>query len=352
LTQILLVDDEQLITDSLSYSLKREGFEVDIAADGLSAIKAVEETLPDLIVLDLMLPDISGFEVCRRLRTFTTTPVIMLTARGEEIDRVLGLEVGADDYLAKPFSFRELLARIQAMLRRVQLDRQVPQSQHVAMGQLSMDPVARRVYKGDQEVQLSAREFDLLAILMKNAGRAMNRDELIKLVWGDDWVGDPRTLDVHVRWLRLKIEEDPASPQFIQTVRGYGYRFAGQRSWHSPMKFARSLNSRLVLSHLAVSLVSIALMAGFAGRFIFQAAIGETEHNLQGLAFAAGNALELPLQELSEGTIDKQYIQDMMSRMFADTPEMQFTVYQPDGFPLVDSSNSLPRARTGLTRQK
>jgi DNA-binding response OmpR family regulator len=228
LARILLVDDEQLITDSLSYSLKREGFEVDIAADGLSAIQAVEETRPDLIVLDLMLPDISGFEVCRRLRTFTTTPVIMLTARGEEIDRVLGLEVGADDYLAKPFSFRELLARIQAMLRRVQLDRQTPQPQNVAMGQLSMDPVARRVYKSDQEVQLSAREFDLLAILMKNAGRAMSREELIKLVWGDDWVGDPRTLDVHVRWLRLKIEEDPATPQFIQTVRGFGYRFAGQ----------------------------------------------------------------------------------------------------------------------------
>jgi DNA-binding response OmpR family regulator len=228
LTRILLVDDEQLITDSLSYSLKREGFEVDIAADGISAIQAVEETHPDLIVLDLMLPDISGFEVCRRLRTFTTTPVIMLTARGEEIDRVLGLEVGADDYLAKPFSFRELLARIQAMLRRVQLDRQAPQSQHIAMGQLGMDPVARRVYKGEQEVQLSAREFDLLAILMKNAGRAMSRDELIKLVWGDDWVGDPRTLDVHVRWLRLKIEEDPAAPQYIQTVRGFGYRFAGQ----------------------------------------------------------------------------------------------------------------------------
>ncbi len=228
MARILLVDDEQLITDSLSYSLKREGFDVDIAADGLSAIKAVEETQPDLIVLDLMLPDISGFEVCRRLRTFTTTPVIMLTARGEEIDRVLGLEVGADDYLAKPFSFRELLARIQAMLRRVQLDRQTPQSQIMVMGQLSLDPVARRVYKGDTEIQLSAREFDLLAILMKNAGRAMNRDELIKLVWGDDWVGDPRTLDVHIRWLRLKIEEDPASPQYIQTVRGYGYRFAGQ----------------------------------------------------------------------------------------------------------------------------
>ena len=228
MARILLVDDEQLIIDSLSYSLKREGFEVEAVTDGLSAIKSVEEFKPDLVVLDLMLPDISGFEVCRRLRTFTTIPVIMLTARGEEIDRVLGLEVGADDYLAKPFSFRELQARIQAMLRRVQLDRQSPAPQMVNMGQVSLDPVARRVFKGDQEVQLSAREFDLLAILIKNAGRAMSRDELIKLVWGDDWVGDPRTLDVHVRWLRLKIEEDPASPVYIQTARGFGYRFAGQ----------------------------------------------------------------------------------------------------------------------------
>jgi DNA-binding response OmpR family regulator len=224
---ILLVDDEQLITESLTYSLKREGFDVESAADGLTALKKAEELHPDLIVLDLMLPDISGFEVCRRLRTFTTTPVIMLTARGEEIDRVLGLEVGADDYLAKPFSFRELLARLQAMLRRVQLDRQVTQPQPMSLRHLSLDPAARRVFKGDQELQLSAREFDLLSVLMKNAGRAMSRDELIKLVWGDDWVGDPRTLDVHVRWLRLKIEEDPASPQYIQTVRGFGYRFAG-----------------------------------------------------------------------------------------------------------------------------
>lgn len=224
---ILVVDDEPLITDSLSYSLKREGFDVHVAADGLSALKAVEELKPDLIVLDLMLPDISGYEVCRRLRTMTTTPVIMLTARGEEIDRVLGLEVGADDYLAKPFSFRELLARIRSMLRRVALDRQVAQPRLVTMGQISLDPEARRVFKGDKELQLSAREFDLLAVMMKNAGRAMGREELIKLVWGEDWVGDPRTLDVHIRWLRLKIEEDPASPQYIQTVRGYGYRFAG-----------------------------------------------------------------------------------------------------------------------------
>ncbi len=227
MTLILLVDDEPLITDSLTYSLKREGFQVEVAADGLSALKAIEDYNPDLIVLDLMLPDISGFEVCRRLRTSVTTPVIMLTAKGEEIDRVLGLEVGADDYLAKPFSFRELLARIQALLRRVALDRQNTQPAPLAMRQVSLDPIARRVFKGDQELQLSAREFDLLSLLMKNAGRAMSRDDLIKQVWGEDWVGDPRTLDVHVRWLRLKIEEDPASPIYIQTVRGFGYRFAG-----------------------------------------------------------------------------------------------------------------------------
>ncbi len=229
MTLILLVDDELLITDSLTYSLKREGFEVKAVADGNSALTAIEEQMPDLVVLDLMLPDISGFEVCRRLRAISTTPVIMLTARGEEIDRVLGLEVGADDYLAKPFSFRELLARIYALLRRVALDRQVmqPQVHALTLRQLSLDLSARRVFMGEQELQLSTREFDLLAILMKNAGRAMSRDELIDQVWGEDWTGDARTLDVHVRWLRLKIEEDPASPQYIQTVRGFGYRFAG-----------------------------------------------------------------------------------------------------------------------------
>jgi len=226
-TRILLVDDEPLITDSLSYSLQREGYEVKSARDGLSAIQAIQDFQPDLIVLDLMLPDISGLEVCRRLRATSTTPVIMLTARGEEIDRVLGLEVGADDYLAKPFSFRELLARIRAILRRVELDRQASQMQAMVLRQLSLDPISRRVFKGDVELQLSAREFDLLAILMKNAGRALSRDELLAQVWGEEWIGDPRTLDVHVRWLRLKVEEDPAIPQYIQTVRGYGYRFAG-----------------------------------------------------------------------------------------------------------------------------
>ncbi len=227
MTRILLVDDEPLITDSLSYSLRREGFEVKAVGDGLEALQTVHDFQPDLVVLDLMLPGMSGLEVCRRLRTQSATPVIMLTARSEEIDRVLGLEVGADDYLAKPFSFRELLARIRAILRRVELDRQISQAQQLVLGKLSMDPVARRVFKEDRELQLSSREFDLLSNLMKNAGRALGRDELLAQVWGEAWIGDPRTLDVHVRWLRLKIEDDPASPVYIQTVRGHGYRFAG-----------------------------------------------------------------------------------------------------------------------------
>lgn len=223
----MLVDDEPLITDSLTYSLRREGYEVRAVGDGPSALEEAEKFEPDLIVLDIMLPGMSGLEVCRRLRTHSTTPVIMLTARGEEIDRVLGLEVGADDYLAKPFSFRELLARIRSILRRVELDKQTAQIQAMTIGNLTLDPVSRRVFKGEQELQLSAREFDLLTNLMKNAGRALSREELLADVWGDDWIGDPRTLDVHVRWLRLKVEEDPASPHYIQTVRGHGYRFAG-----------------------------------------------------------------------------------------------------------------------------
>ena len=227
MTRILLVDDEPLITDSLSYSLRKEGFEVKAVGDGVVALQEAQEYQPDLVVLDVMLPGMSGLEVCQRLRARSTTPVIMLTARGEEIDRVLGLEVGADDYLPKPFSFRELLARIRSILRRVELDRQASQLQPINLGRLTLDPVARRVYKGDRELQLSAREFDLLSTMMRNAGRALSREELLAEVWGDDWIGDQRTLDVHVRWLRLKIEDDPAIPVYIQTVRGHGYRFAG-----------------------------------------------------------------------------------------------------------------------------
>jgi len=227
LTRIMIVDDEPLITDSLSYSLRREGFDVKSVGDGAIALQEIVAFEPDLVVLDIMLPGMSGLEICKRLRAQSSIPVIMLTARGEEIDRVLGLEVGADDYLPKPFSFRELLARIRSILRRVELDRQVSQTQSTTLGDLTLDPVARRVFRSEQEIQLSAREFDLLSILMKNAGRALSREELLAEVWGSDWIGDQRTLDVHIRWLRLKVEEDPASPKFIQTVRGHGYRFAG-----------------------------------------------------------------------------------------------------------------------------
>lgn len=227
MTRILLVDDEPLITDSLSYSLKREGFEVKAVGDGEQAMKEIGDFDPDLVVLDIMLPGMNGLEVCRRIRANKATPVIMLTARGEELDRILGLEVGADDYLAKPFSFRELLARIRSILRRVEMDRQTSQFQPVTVGDLTLDPIARRVFKGGLELQLSAREFDLLSILIRNSGRALSREELLAQVWGEDWIGDPRTLDVHVRWLRLKIEEDPAVPAYLQTVRGHGYRFAG-----------------------------------------------------------------------------------------------------------------------------
>jgi len=227
LTRIMIIDDEPLITDSLTYSLRREGFEVSSIGDGTIALRAIEEYQPDLVVLDVLLPGISGLEICRRLRQQSSVPVIMLTARGEEIDRVLGLEVGADDYLPKPFSFRELLARIRAMLRRIEIDRQSLQPKSLELGKLSLDAVARRVFKDGKEIPLSAREFDLLSFFMNNAGRAMGREELLAQVWGGDWVGDPRTLDVHIRWLRLKIEDDPASPTYIQTVRGHGYRFAG-----------------------------------------------------------------------------------------------------------------------------
>lgn len=225
--KILLVDDEPVIIDSLSYSLQREGFEVHSAADGALALKKFDETHPDLVVLDIRLPGVDGLEVCRRLRASSPVPIIMLTALGNELDRVVGLEVGADDYLPKPFSFRELLARIRSMLRRVELDQRSGRTDLFQVGYLRADPTSRRVFKGEKEIALSAREFELLTTLMAQAGRAVSRDELIRQVWGPEWSGDPRTLEVHTRWLRLKIEDDPTVPRFLQTVRGYGYRFIG-----------------------------------------------------------------------------------------------------------------------------
>jgi DNA-binding response OmpR family regulator len=224
---ILLVDDEPTIIDSLTYSLRREGFEVTTAIDGTQALDLFGTIRPDLVILDIRLPGIDGLEVCRRLRSRSPVPIIMLTALGNELDRVVGLEVGADDYLPKPFSFRELLARIRSVLRRVELDQRAGKPGTLQVGDLRVDPTSRRVFKNDKEIQLSTREFELLIMLMAQAGRAVNRDELISKVWGSDWSGDPRTLEVHIRWLRLKIEDDPTIPRYVQTVRGYGYRFIG-----------------------------------------------------------------------------------------------------------------------------
>jgi DNA-binding response OmpR family regulator len=222
---ILIVDDEPVIVDSLAYSLRREGYEVSLAENGPDALEIFEKDHPDLVVLDIMLPGMDGLEVCKRLRVKSSVPIIMLTARSDEVDKILGLEIGADDYLPKPFSFRELLARIRSLFRRVQLDQQAEGGGQLKIGNLVVDGIARKVIKSNLEIQLSAREFDLLYFLMSQAGRACSRQELLNQVWGLEWSGDPRTLEVHIRWLRLKIEDDPTNPTYIQTVRGYGYRF-------------------------------------------------------------------------------------------------------------------------------
>jgi len=222
---ILVVDDEPLITDSLEYSLTQEGFQVLVANEGNQALELARQAAPDLIVLDIMLPGIDGWEVCRRLRQASTVPIIMLTARGEEIDRVLGLEMGADDYLAKPFSMRDLLARIRAVFRRAAFEESSKTAQ-LQIGNLRLDLAARKAYKNDQALALTQKEYDLLRALITRAGQVVSRAEILDQVWGVDWVGDTRTLDVHIRWVREKIEEDASQPRHIQTVRGVGYRFS------------------------------------------------------------------------------------------------------------------------------
>ena len=224
--KILVVDDEPLITESLEYSLQQEGFQVLVAHDGPQAIQLAREAAPDLIVLDIMLPGMDGWEVCRRLRQESTVPIIMLTARGQEIDRVLGLELGADDYLPKPFSFRELLARMRAIFRRMDFEGATQTAQPIQIGDVRLDVAAHKVYKQNRELTMTQKEYDLLHTLMANAGQVVSRAELLDQVWGVDWLGDTRTLDVHIRWVREKIEENPSQPRYIQTVRGVGYRFA------------------------------------------------------------------------------------------------------------------------------
>jgi two-component system response regulator RegX3 len=226
MTRVLVVEDEESFSEALSYLLRREGYEVEVADTGPDALAAFERAGADLVLLDLMLPGLSGTEVCRELRARSHVPIIMVTARDAEIDKVVGLELGADDYVTKPFSSRELVARIRAVLRR----RAEPEElllDVVEAGPVRMD-VERHVVSVDgSPVQLPLKEFDLLELLLRNAGRVLTRGQLIDRVWGADYVGDTKTLDVHVKRLRAKIEPDPASPKYLVTVRGLGYKFEG-----------------------------------------------------------------------------------------------------------------------------
>ncbi|MBI4786943.1 MAG: response regulator transcription factor [Chloroflexi bacterium] len=225
--RILLVEDDEAIAEPLSFGLQNEGFCILRAGNGAQALALARDERPDVVLLDVMLPDVDGFTVCRTLRRASTAPILMLTARGQELDRVMGLELGADDYIVKPFSFRELLARIRAILRRRQLDRAespLPLDRLV-VGEIVLDRTARQVWRRGQLIELSPREFGLLGALMERLGQALSRSELLDRAWGEEWIGNPRTLDVHIRWLREKIEDDAAAPAYIETVRGHGYRF-------------------------------------------------------------------------------------------------------------------------------
>ncbi|MFF4417545.1 response regulator [Streptosporangium sp. NPDC001559] len=224
MTRVLVVEDEESFSDALSYMLRKEGFEVAVAATGPEALDAFDRNGADLVLLDLMLPGLPGTEVCRSLRQRSNVPVIMLTAKDSEIDKVVGLELGADDYVTKPFSSRELVARIRAVLRR-QGDVEELESAVLSAGPVRMD-VDRHIVavRGDQ-VQLPLKEFELLEVLLRNAGRVLTRGQLIDRVWGADYVGDTKTLDVHVKRLRAKVEADPSNPRCILTVRGLGYKF-------------------------------------------------------------------------------------------------------------------------------
>ncbi len=224
--KILVVDDEPTLVATLRYNLEREGFAVDTASDGESGLAAARANRPDLILLDLLLPVMDGFEVCRILRRETTAPILMLTAKTDEIDKVVGLELGADDYVTKPFSMRELLARVRALLRRAETT--PPEEAEVLLaGDLQVDLRRREASRGGQALALKPKEFDLLTFLLRNRGRAFTRDQLLNQVWGYDFAGDTRTVDVHVRWLRKSIEDVPARPSRLITVRGVGYRFDG-----------------------------------------------------------------------------------------------------------------------------
>jgi two-component system response regulator RegX3 len=222
--KILLIEDEVAIADSVAYSLQSEGFVVQTAQDGLSGLSMFRAFYPDLIILDLMLPKLNGLDFCRLLRRESNVPIIMLTAKTEEIDRILGLELGADDYVCKPFSIKELIARVRAVLRRTEVARNREEKMSMQVGAVELDSARRRVTVDGNPVHLPLKQFELLRVLMANKDRVLTRDELFKKVWAAEAVYDTGTLDVHIRWLREKIERDPSHPRYIKTMRGIGYR--------------------------------------------------------------------------------------------------------------------------------
>lgn len=228
MTKILIIEDETTLAETLAENLAEEGYETLRAADGESGLALIRSALPDLIVLDIMLPILDGLSICRIIRKDPNTqhiPIIMLTARGTEVDKIVGLESGADDYIVKPFGLGEFLARVRAVMRRI-AGRPALQDELVS-ADMRIDLAGRRAFRGNQELHLSHKEFDLLSELMRNQGAVLSRDLILTKVWGYDFIGDKRTVDVHVRWLREKIEDDPSNPMRIVTVRGVGYRFEG-----------------------------------------------------------------------------------------------------------------------------
>ena len=224
MVKILVVEDEESLAEAISFLLSKEGFEVEMAATGPAAIEAFDKAGADLILLDLMLPGLSGTEVCRQIRTKSAVPIIMLTAKDSEIDKVVGLELGADDYVTKPYSSRELIARIRAVLRRGELVDSTIEVGVLTVGPVRLDIDRHIISVNGSPISLPLKEFELLEFLMRNSGRVLTRMQLIDRVWGSDYVGDTKTLDVHIKRLRAKIETDPANPELIQTVRGMGYK--------------------------------------------------------------------------------------------------------------------------------
>ncbi len=222
-----MIEDEKPIADAVAYSLKREGYAVSVARDGESGLSLARTEKPDLIILDLMLPGMDGLAVCRSVRREAKTPIIMLTAKAEEADKVVGLELGADDYVTKPFSMRELIARVKAVLRRVEDVAQLAEEEQLVSGNLLVNLAEHTVVLDDKPLNLSPKEFDLLVAFLRRRGRVLSRDALLAQVWGEDTYIDTHTVDVHIRWLREKIEVNPSKPERIVTVRGVGYKFVG-----------------------------------------------------------------------------------------------------------------------------